>query len=699
MFPVRRTLAILGLSLFSLAAVACSSQTVPPDESSAPSSATAAQQQSGSGYSNARGPVGPQGDSGAAGPAGAAGAAGPQGPAGNASSSSSGLGETVKSFFTGSQPAPTAAPEAMSAPAEAPVEVERQGEVESIASAPPAASTGPSGPAGPAGPAGAQGPAGPAGADGAQGPAGPQGASVPAPTPAASQPQASPQSAGPAPTSVPATVARRGPTGQSQPGATTFQDNWRIPAVSTYEDAVSTFSLDTDRTSYRLALNWANQGYDVEPDSVRAEEWVNSFNYNYDQPGRDDEFAIYTEVYRHPLDGRKHLARVAFQAPDLRDDSRPLNVTLVLDASGSMADGNRIAIARAAADAIRDSLRDQDRIAVVQFTDTVINRLTVEHTRPDDRDVRRSIDRLQPNGATNVQAGLDLGVELADEARRHRPGAYNYVILMSDGVANVDATNPFAILETAGDHRRLNPIRLVTIGVGIANYNDYLLEQLAQHGNGWYRYLDNVHQAQQTFSRENWLNLAVPFADQTRAQVTWNPEYVQSWRIVGYENRVTPDEFFTQNRKEFAEIPSGAATTVFYELELTAQLDRRSASTAKLADIELRWVEPDSGASREQYASLSGQWRQDFDAVNDPYLKLGSIVALSADRYSALPYPGNLDYGSLNWELSELNRQLWSLQGDLGRLTAFNDFGYLLEHMTRYIPPEPPRPADSGYSP
>ena len=364
-----------------------------------------------------------------------------------------------------------------------------------------------------------------------------------------------------------------------------------------------------------------------------------------------------------PWTEAKHLARVAFQAPDLRDDSRPLNVTLVLDASGSMAEGNRIAIARAAADAIRDSLRDQDRIAVVQFTDTVINRLTVEHSRVDDRAVRRSIDRLQPNGATNVQAGLNLGVELADEARRRRPDAYNYVILMSDGVANVDATNPFAILESAGDYQPKNPIRLITIGVGIANYNDYLLEQLAQHGNGWYRYLNDVHQAQQTFNRENWLNLAVPFADQTRAQVTWNPEYVKSWRIVGYENRVTPDEFFTQNRKEFAEIPSGTATTVFYELELTERLSRRSASTAKLGDVELRWVEPDTGASREQYATLSGHWREDFDAVNDPYLKLGSIVALAADRYSDLPYPGHLDYGALNRELSELNRRLETLKG------------------------------------
>ena len=324
------------------------------------------------------------------------------------------------------------------------------------------------------------------------------------------------------------------------------------------------------------------------------------------------------------MDGGKHLARLAFQAPNLRDDSLPLNVTLVLDASGSMAEGNRVDIARTAAESIRQSLRPQDRIAVVHFSETVLNGLTVEHRDPDDRAVRRSINRLQPGGATNVQAGLNLGVQLANQARWERPNAYHYVILMSDGVANVDATNPFAILESAADYNNENPLRVVTIGVGIENYNDYLLEQLAQHGNGWYRYLDDTKQAKAIFSRDNWLSLAIPFADQTRAQVTWNPDLVRSWRIVGYENRVTADELFTQDRKEFAEIPSGAATTVFYELELTNRVGERPADTAKLGEVELRWVEPITGESREQYAAVSGRWRQDFGSLNDPSAATGS---------------------------------------------------------------------------
>ena len=182
-------------------------------------------------------------------------------------------------------------------------------------------------------------------------------------------------------------------------------------------DNVSTFSLDTDRTSYFLALNWARNGYEIDPDSVRAEEWINAFNYGYEQPRRDDSFAITTDIVTHPLDSRTHLARIAFQAPDVDYDATPVNVTLVLDASGSMADGNRVDIAREAAESIRLSLRDHDRIAVVHFSQEVLHQYTVEHRRPDDRDVWNSIMSLQPSNSTNVQAGLGRG------GMARRPGA------------------------------------------------------------------------------------------------------------------------------------------------------------------------------------------------------------------------------------------------------------------------------------
>ena len=548
-------------------------------------------------------------------------------------------------------------------------------------------------------------------------PGGP-GVAAPTPTPAPAMMEAQPAPAGtptpamaptpvplPPPTSTPAPLSVEAPPGWllpgsagdpgspdhrslGQPGATTFQDYERQRFTDANEDHVSTFSLDTDRTSFQLALNWARAGYAVDPASVRAEEWVNAFEYNYAPPAANDRFAITSDLIAHPLDSGRYMARVAFKAPDVVVDG-PLNVTLVLDASGSMNEGNRVAIARAAAEAIRRSLDSDDRMSVVHFSTDVLHEYTVKYASPDDRAVVDSIARLAPHNSTNVQAGLNLGVQYADNMRRERPEALNYVILMSDGVANVDATDPFGILEAASAPDGADPLRLVTVGVGIQNYNDYLLEQLAQHGNGWYRYLFDEEQARATFRRDNWLALASPVADQTRAQVVWNREAVKAWRIVGYENRVTSAESFTQDRKEFAEVYSGAATTVFYELELHDGFQRRGA----LGQVELRWVEPGSGRGWSQSTDIVSGGRV-TSVYQDQLLGFGAFVALTADRYSTLDGSGDpYDAGRDLWTLQGL---VDGLQGDLGGLAAFRDFAYVLESLLRSVPPPPAN--DSGYS-
>lgn len=527
----------------------------------------------------------------------------------------------------------------------------------------------------------------------------PQSASAPTAAPAAAQAAPAPSAAmtAPAPSAPPPPSHPASPPSAVQPPLTTFKGQDRSGIANAAEDSVSTFSLDTDRTSYTLALNWARAGYEVPSDSVRAEEWINAFAYGYERPARDDSFAIHTDVIQHPLNAGMLMARIAFQAPEPDYDRKPLNVTLVLDASGSMADGNRVDIARAAAESIRGSLRSDDRIAVVHFTDGVIRELTVEHARPNDRDVRRSIDKLQPHAATNVQAGLDLGVELAHRIRYERPDAYNYIVLMSDGVANVDATNPFAILDSAGDYDSTNPLRLITIGVGIANYNDYLLEQLAQHGNGWYRYLNDTEQARATFSSENWLALSQPFADQTRAQVTWNPDLIETWRIIGYENRVTADENFTQARKEFAEIPAGAATTVFYELDLVDE-GVWLRENMKLGDVEVRWVTPGSNDSNRQHAPILARYAGSLNSQDYALMRLGALVALSSDRYASPPHAdGGLPSYSVQNDLITMLRDLGGLESSIGNLTAYRDFAFLLEHIAQSAPARSAG-AGSGYS-
>ena len=523
--------------------------------------------------------------------------------------------------------------------------------------------------------------------------------------PAASSGRAAPTTA-PAATSAPSQAAApaartsaREAGGEGQPSATTFRDYGRLEFTEAALDNVSTFSLDTDRTSYHLALGWAKEGYEVDPLSVRAEEWINAFDYQYEMPQDGGSFSVTTNAFRHPLDGRLHMARIGLQAPIVLD-ATPLNVTLLLDASGSMREGNRVDIARAAAESIRDSLDGQDRLAIVHFTNNVKHNLTVEHREPGDPDVGRSIEQLQPGGSTNVQAGLNEAVWLADQARRDRPNAYNYIILMSDGVANVDATDPFAILRSSPDHDAQNPLRIITIGVGIENYNDVLLEQLAQHGNGWYRYLDDTDQAEATFSRANWLALSTPFADQARAQVTWDANAVRSWRIVGYENRITSDQSFTEERKEFAEMYAGAATTVFYELELWPEAQR--ARSADLGTVEVRWTDPATARPWRQHASITGEPDTDFGRINDPLVQLGAIVALSSDLYSGIPDFGHREFSYLQSDMYALLDHLNGLNRDLGRLQAYNDFHFVLEHISADVAdmtPAAPSGTGSGYKP
>ena len=477
------------------------------------------------------------------------------------------------------------------------------------------------------------------------------------------------------------------PRQPSQPGATTFQNTSRSNFALTSQDDTSTFSLDTDRTSFQLALNWTRSGYEVDPASVRAEEWINAFNYGYEMPRQDDSFNVQTDVIEHPLDENLHLARVAFQAPEIAVDL-PLNVTLVLDGSGSMSDGNRVQIARDAAETIRTSLGRDDRMSIVHFDNNVKRHLTVEDDEPGSRSIRNSIRDLRPDGGTNVQAGLNLGVRLADDMRRERPHAYNYVILMSDGVANVDATNPFAILESASDNNPNNPLRLITIGVGITNYNDALLEQLAQHGNGWYRYLSEPEEGRRLFARDSWLALSVPFADQTRAQVVWNDELVRSWRMIGYENRVTSDQSFTTTEKKFAEIPAGSATTVFFELELVDQYALGNTN-GSLGDVEVRWVTPSTGEGNRQHEEIDAAL-SNRDAGTD----FGAIVALTADRYSGLHEYGGERPGSIHDDLSDLANKLRSVGSPIAGTTAYQDFELVLNSLVDNVESAP----STGYS-
>ena len=172
---------------------------------------------------------------------------------------------------------------------------------------------------------------------------------------------------------------------------------------------------------------------------------------------------------------------------------------------------------------------------------------------------------------------------------------------------------------------------------------------------------------------------------------------MERWRIVGYENRVTPDDTFTQDRKEFAEIHSGAATTVLYELELAE--DAGSLDDIQLGRVELRWVEPATGDSRTQSATLVGRPAPGIQGRQGSLAHFGAIVALAADLYSGLPDSLADQGGEAHSGLTELLRQLRTLEGELGDLDSYNDFLFLLEHITASVKESSPPVPPSGYSP
>ena len=401
-------------------------------------------------------------------------------------------------------------------------------------------------------------------------------------------------------------------------------------------------------------------------------------------------------MVEHPLDEGRHLARIAFQAPELprrhapeRDAGAGCIGLHVLGQPRRHRPGGG-----------GDDPPEPQTLATASpsshFTNSVISQYTVEHSAPDDEDVVRSISRLQPHGSTNVQAGLNLGVQLADAARAERPEAFNYVILMSDGVANVDATNPFAILESAADSDSRNPLRLITIGVGIENYNDYLLEQLAQHGNGWYRYLDDTVQAQQTFSpRELAGALHALRRPDARAQLTWDPAVVQAWRIVGYENRITPDHTFEQDHKEFAELPSGASTTVF--LRARAPRGRpRPVQRAGKRGACAGWTRRPGLRSARTPASPGTRAPRSPAATATCASERSWASPPTADSSLSPQVEGaEVDYAGIHGDLAALRAELDTLQAQLGSLEAYTDFRFLLDQLTTAAEELAP---SSGYS-
>ena len=262
----------------------------------------------------------------------------------------------------------------------------------------------------------------------------------------------------------------------------TFEDPGTNPFVDPDEDRESTFGLDVDTASYTVARRFLSDGNLPDPASVRVEEYVNFFDQGYGTPD-GEAFAIYADGGPSPfIPSGEMLLRVGIQARDTDERSRPdASLTFVIDVSGSMAREDRLELVKRSLELLVEGLGRGDTVAIVVYGSDARVVLGPTPARDGGR-ILDAIARLQPEGATNAEAGLRLGYEVARES--FREGGINRVVLASDGVANVGATDPGTILERIREDAEAG-IQLVSVGFGMGNFNDALLEQLADDGDGF----------------------------------------------------------------------------------------------------------------------------------------------------------------------------------------------------------------------
>ena len=360
------------------------------------------------------------------------------------------------------------------------------------------------------------------------------------------------------------------------------------PFVQTTVDQLSTFALDVDTGAYTAARGYINAGQLPPPDSARAEEFLNYFHYDYPLPQGD--FGIYVDAAPSPWgQGDTQIVRVGIQGRRI-DDSQRKNaaLTFVIDASGSMDRPSRLPLAKQALALLVGELRESDSVAIVVFGSE--SHVVLEPTSAAQREtILQAIDSLSIEGATNIEGGLQMAYQLA--AKNFKPSAINRVILLTDGEANVGATGPDSILQTIHD-QSAQGVLLSTVGFGMGDYNDPMLEQLADAGNGNYAYVDTLDAARRIFVQNLTGTLQV-IAKDAKVQVDFNPAVVASYRLIGYDNRAVADADFRNDTVDAGEVGAGHSVTALYELRMTGQ-GQGTALT-----VQLRYADTNSGEVRE----------------------------------------------------------------------------------------------------
>ena len=370
-----------------------------------------------------------------------------------------------------------------------------------------------------------------------------------------------------------------------------FQDYGVNPFVDADEDPLSTFALDGDTAAYALGRRYLHDGWLPEPESVRIEEYVNAFEGGYGPS--IDGLSLHLDAAPAPFAPEGYvLLRVGVSAQAFPDEREPVSLIFIADVSGSMEGDARLESAKRLMLGLLEQSHPADRVALVTYSDwaEVVKPFVATEDSPD---LEQAIRNLYPDGSTYAEAGLRMAYELAaDDMRRGRDVR---LVLFSDGVGNVGETGPEQILELVDEHAQRRAT-LTTVGVGIGgNYNDVMMERLANRGNGTYHYIED-RAAEQAFLAGPAQAVFHETARDARIQVEFNPETVRKYRLLGYENRAKADDTFRDDTEDFGEIGFRSDVTALYEVRpldaepegwlVTARLRYRDLHLGEVVEVE-----------------------------------------------------------------------------------------------------------------
>ena len=404
------------------------------------------------------------------------------------------------------------------------------------------------------------------------------------------------------------------------------------PSTDTREDRLSTFAVDVDTASYALFRRTVSAGGLPHRDSVRVEEWVNYFRYRLPEPrpGTGD-FLVDLEAAPSPFTEGRHLVKVGLQGRKLSKSQRkPTHLVFLVDTSGSMSGTDRLELAKTAMKLAVGGLNEEDTVAITTYAGSV--RTVLEPTFAGRReDIEAAIDSLSTGGGTNMGDGLELAYRYA--ASKAGPRAVSRVVVLTDGDTNLGRNRSAdAMLESV--HRYVaEGVTLSTIGFGMGNYRDDLMERLADKGNGNCFYIDSEREARRVFQERLAGTLEV-IAQDVKVQVDFEPSAVRTYRLLGYENRAVADRDFRDDKVDGGEVGAGHSVTALYEVELTGEGSR-------LATVRVRAKRPGGQEAAEQRFALDVAHVHPSLEEASAGLRFAAAVAGTADLLRGAPQAGD----------------------------------------------------------